>query len=409
MSGNDVPGHDFNRDINRSSTASLKYDGRQSMFGTAEVIPLWVADMDFAAPPAVTQALAKRAMHPVYGYTVYPDSLYESLIDWLRRRHGWDVRREWIMMCPGVVPSLYAAVMAFAEAGGTVIVQPPVYFPFFSAVTGTGRQLAYNSLRLANNRYTMDFDHLEQCAAGARLLLLCSPHNPVGRVWSTRELKDILRIAKKHDLVIFSDEIHADLIYPGNKYHVLSMLAEASAGSSVNVVTAVAPSKTFNIPGLNLSALIVPDPESRNALTQVFDTMHVSASNPFSVVAFETAYREGGAWLDELLIYLQRTRDYVAEYLATNLPDIRLIESEGTYLLWLDCRALTARLGINDAQLRHFFVHEAGVGMSPGTLFGETGSGFMRMNIGAPRHIIQVALENIREAEQRTRQGMMPA
>ena len=409
MSGNDVPGHDFNRDINRSSTASLKYDGRQSMFGTAEVIPLWVADMDFAAPPAVTQALAKRAMHPVYGYTVYPDSLYESLIDWLRRRHGWDVRREWIMMCPGVVPSLYAAVMAFAEAGGTVIVQPPVYFPFFSAVTGTGRQLAYNSLRLANNRYTMDFDHLEQCAAGARLLLLCSPHNPVGRVWSTRELKDILRIAKKHDLVIFLDEIHADLIYPGNKYHVLSMLAEASAGSSVNVVTAVAPSKTFNIPGLNLSALIVPDPESRKALTQVFDTMHVSASNPFSVVAFEAAYREGGAWLDELLIYLRQTRDYVAEYLATYLPDIRLIESEGTYLLWLDCRALTARLGINDAQLRHFFVHEAGVGMSPGTLFGETGSGFMRMNIGAPRHIIQVALENIREAEQRTRQGMMPA
>lgn len=409
MSGNDVPGHDFNRDINRSGTASLKYDGRQSMFGTAEVIPLWVADMDFAAPPAVTQALAKRAMHPVYGYTVYPDSLYESLIDWLRRRHGWDVRREWIMMCPGVVPSLYAAVMAFAEAGGPVIVQPPVYFPFFSAVTGTGRQLAYNSLRLANNRYTMDFDHLEQCAAGARLLLLCSPHNPVGRVWSTRELKDILRIAKKHDLVIFSDEIHADLIYPGNKYHVLSMLAEASAGSSVNVVTAVAPSKTFNIPGLNLSALIVPDPESRKALTQVFDTMHVSASNPFSVVAFEAAYREGGAWLDELLIYLRQTRDYVAEYLATYLPDIRLIESEGTYLLWLDCRALTARLGINDAQLRHFFVHEAGVGMSPGTLFGETGSGFMRMNIGAPRHIIQVALENIREAEQRTRQGMMPA
>ena len=312
MSGNDVPSHDFNRDINRIGTASLKYDGRQSMFGTAEVIPLWVADMDFAAPPAVTQALAKRAAHPVYGYTVYPDSLYDSLIDWLRCRHDWEVRREWVVLCPGVVPSLHAAVMAFAEPGESVIVQPPVYFPFFSAVTGTGRQLAYNPLRLGNNRYTIDFDHLEQCAAGARLLLLCSPHNPVGRVWSTRELEDILRIAKKHDLVIFSDEIHADLIYPGNRHHVLSVLAEASAGS-VNIVTAVAPSKTFNIPGLNLSALIVPDPECRKALIRTFDAMHVSASNPFSIVAFEAAYRDGETWLDELLIYLRQTRDYVAE------------------------------------------------------------------------------------------------
>ncbi|WP_040851105.1 MalY/PatB family protein [Nitrosospira lacus] len=409
MSGNDVSRHDFNRDIDRTGTASLKYDGRQSMFGAAEVIPLWVADMDFAAPPAVTQALAKRAAHPVYGYTVYPESLYESLMDWLRRRHGWDVRREWIVMCPGVVPSLYAAVMAFAEAGEPVIVQPPVYFPFFWAVTGTGRRLVHNPLRLGNNRYTMDFDHLEQCAAEASLLLLCSPHNPVGRVWNKRELEHILRIAKKHDLVIFSDEIHADLIYSGNKHHVLSVLAEASAENSVNIVTAVAPSKTFNIPGLNLSALIVPDAENRNALAQVFDTMHVSASNPFSIVAFEAAYRDGEAWLDELLIYIRQTRDFVAEYLAIHLPDIRLIESEGTYLLWLDCRALTARLGINDAQLRHFFVHEAGVGMSPGTLFGETGSGFMRMNIGVPRHIIEAALENIRQAERGAGQGMIPA
>lgn len=409
MSGNYASSHDFSRDIDRAGTASLKYDGRQSMFGAAEVIPLWVADMDFAAPPAVTQALVKRATHPVYGYTVYPDSLYESLIDWLGRRHGWDVQREWVLMCPGVVPSLYAAVMTFAEPGGSVIVQPPVYFPFFSAVTGTGRHLVNNPLRLGNDRYTIDFDHLEQCAAEASLLLLCSPHNPVGRVWNTGELEHILRIAKKHDLVIFSDEIHADLIYPGNKHHVLSVLAEASAKNGVSIVTAVAPSKTFNIPGLNLSVLIVPDPECRKALIQTFDAMHVSASNPFSIVAFEAAYREGETWLDELLIYLRQTRDYVAEYLTTYLPDIRLIESEGTYLLWLDCRALTAQLGINDAQLKHLFVHEAGVGMSPGTLFGEAGSGFMRMNIGAPRHIIQTALENIREAEHRVRQGIMPA
>jgi cysteine-S-conjugate beta-lyase len=408
LSGSQVSNHDFNSDINRAGTASLKYDGRQAMFGSAEVIPLWVADMDFAAPPGVTRALAERVSHPVYGYTVYPDSLYESLIAWLRRRHGWEVQREWIVMCPGVVPSLHAAVMAFAERGGSVIVQPPVYFPFFSAVTGTGRQLIHNPLRLRDGRYSIDFDHLEQCAAGARLLLLCSPHNPVGRVWSRQELEYILKIARKHDLVVFSDEIHADLIYAGNKHHTLSMLAGTLGESGPNIITAVAPSKTFNIPGLNLSTLIVPDPECRRALIQAFDTMHVSASNPFSIVAFEAAYREGEAWLDELLIYLRQTRDYVAEYLATHLQEIRLIEPEGTYLLWLDCSALKTGLGINDAQLRHFFVHEAGVGMSPGTLFGDAGSGFMRMNIGAPRHIIKTALDGIRVAERRARQGTTP-
>ena len=394
MSLGPVSGYDFDSEINRSGTASLKYDGRRNMFGTGDVIPLWVADMDFAAPPAVTQALTQRAAHPVYGYTLFPDSLYQSLIDWLWRRHGWEIRREWIMMCPGVVPSLHAAVMAFAEPDEKVIVQPPVYFPFFSAVTSTGRQLVHSPLRLQNGRYEIDFDQLEQCALTARLLLLCSPHNPVGRVWNEQELEHILRIAEKHDLVVFSDDIHADLVYPGNRHYMLAALAEGSA----RIVTAVAPSKTFNIPGLNLSALIVPDPDSRAALARVFDTMHISASNPFSIAAFEAAYRHGDAWLDALLAYLRETRDFVAGYLAAHLPEIRLLEPEGTYLLWLDCRSLKADLGIDDAQLRQFFVHEAGVGMSPGTLFGDTGAGFMRMNIGAPRHVIRTALENIRKA-----------
>ncbi|SFN90023.1 cystathione beta-lyase [Nitrosospira briensis] len=397
MSGSHASIHDFDSEIDRTGTASLKYDARHSMFGETDVIPLWVADMDFAAPPAVPRALSRRAAHPVYGYTIYPDGLYESLADWLKQRHDWKIHRDWVMMCPGVVPSLHASIMAFTEPGEQVVVQPPVYFPFFSAVTSTGRQLAHNPLRLRNCRYGIDFDHLEQCAEGARLLLLCSPHNPVGRVWSRQELERILQVAERHDLTIFSDEIHADLAYPGNQHQVLSMLAEA-AGNRVNVITAVAPSKTFNIPGLNLSVLVVPDPESRKKLTGVFDTMHVSASNPFSIVAFEAAYREGEAWLDELLVYLQKTRDFVAGYLSAHLPEIRFIEPEGTYLIWLDCRALMTASGMDDVQLRHFFVHEARVGMSPGTLFGEAGSGFMRMNIGAPRHIIEAALENIRKA-----------
>jgi cystathionine beta-lyase len=400
-----IGNQDFDKEIDRTGTASLKYDRRQSMFGAAEVIPLWVADMDFAAPAAVTQALSRRAAHPVYGYTVFPDSLYESLMGWLRCRHGWEIERDWIMMCPGVVPSLHAAIMTFAQPGESVIVQPPVYFPFFSAVTSTGRQLVQNPLRLRNGHYEIDYDHLEQCAQGARLLLLCSPHNPVGRVWSRGELERILRIADKHNLVVFSDEIHADLVYPEARHHILSRLAKAWAGSKANVITAVAPSKTFNIPGLNLSALIVSDSRHREELARTFDILHVSASNPFSIAAFEAAYREGEVWLDELLVYLQKTRDFVSEYLATHLPEIHLIEPEGTYLLWFDCHELMNVLGMTDIQLRHFFVHEAGIGMSPGTLFGEEGSGFMRMNIGAPRSIIEAALESIRKAVHKAKQG----
>ncbi|MGZ8269844.1 MAG: MalY/PatB family protein [Methylophilus sp.] len=381
---------DFDIAINREGTYSLKYDARQTLFGRADITPMWVADMDFATPQAVTRALTERAKSPIYGYTHFPDSLYDSLINWLKRRHGWEIKREWIVMCPGVVPSLHAAVMAFAQPNQAVIVQPPVYFPFFSAVTHTGRQLIENTLLFENNRYSIDFDHLEQCAENARMLLLCSPHNPVGRVWQQEELKRILSIAEKHDLIILSDEIHADLIYPDYKHHMLASLAR----STNHIVTAVAPSKTFNIPGLGLSALIVPDTEHRTAINKAFDTMHVSAANPFSIAAFEAAYSKGEAWLDALLTYLKETRDFVASYLAAHLPQIKLIVPEGTYLLWLDCRGL----GMNDHELKHFFVHKAGLGLSPGTLFGEAGSGFMRMNIGAPKQTIANALDNISNA-----------
>lgn len=378
---------DFDKVIERSGTASLKYDARQEIFGNADVVPLWVADMDFATPLTVTQALIERAAHPIYGYTVFPESLYEALIDWLKRRFDWTVKREWIVMSPGVVPSLHAACLAYAQAGESVIIQPPVYFPFFSSVSNTGRQVLQNPLRFENGRYEIDFDHLEQCAAKAKLLLLCSPHNPISRVWRKDELERLLSIAQKHNLLIFSDEIHADLIYPDFQHFPLAALAENPA----NIITAIAPSKTFNIAGLNLSALIIADAAQRKAITSAFDQLHVSPSNPFSITAFEAAYRAGEPWLDALLVYLQETRDFVHAYLQQHLPKIQLIAAEGTYLLWLDCRDL----GMTDAQLKRFFVEEAGLGLSPGTLFGQQGSGFMRMNIGAPREVIRQALERV--------------
>jgi cystathionine beta-lyase len=365
------------------------------MFGHSDVMPLWVADMDFAAPAAVTDALIKRASHPVYGYTQFPDSLYASLINWLKIHHGWQVAREWIIFCPGVVPSLSTSILALSEPSEAVIVQPPVYYPFFSVVKKSGRKLLHNALRQEQGHYSMDFASLAQQAAAARMLLLCSPHNPVGRVWSKSELEKLLDIARQYNLIIVSDEIHADLIYPGNKHHILASLTDAPE----SIITAVAPSKTFNIPGLNLSALIVPHPGYRTAIQEQLDIIHVSAANPFSIVAFEAAYRGGLAWLEALMDYLASTREMVQQYLTQYLPQIKLIPSQGTYLLWLDCRAV----GMHDDELRQFFIFEAGIGLNPGIVYGKEGSGFMRMNIGMPRHCIRQALDNIRGAFERRR------
>ncbi|VVC82777.1 Cystathionine beta-lyase (EC 4.4.1.8) [Sideroxydans sp. CL21] len=382
---------DFDQSVPRNGTNSVKHDGCAAYFGTADVLPLWVADMDFASPEAVTRALQERAAHPVYGYTLYPESAYEALIVWLKKRHDWEVQREWIVMAPGVVPSLFASVLAFAKEGEGVIVQPPVYFPFFSAVTTNHRRVIENPLRLAGDRYEIDFKHFEQCAAdGARLMLFCSPHNPVGRVWSKEELTELLRIARRYDVTILADEIHADLVYPGECHIALATLAEEND----KVITTVAPSKTFNIPGLGLSCVIAPNAAHRLAIQQAFDILHVGNTNPFSIAAFEAAYRGGEAWLDSLLVYLQGNRDFVYDYVAQHLPVIKVIQAQGTYLLWLDCRGL----GLNDVKLRDFFVREAKVGMNPGIGFGKNGSGFMRLNIASPRHILAEALGRIRKA-----------
>ncbi|HUV99162.1 MAG TPA: PatB family C-S lyase [Gallionella sp.] len=383
---------EFDKIIPRSGTSSFKHDGRMEIFGTEDVVPLWVADMDFAVPAAVRDALVERAAHPIYGYTVYPESLYESLIAWQQKRHGWKVEREWIVMCPGVVPSVHAAIMALSQPDDIVVVQPPVYAPFFGAAKSVGRRLRLNPLEFEDGRYRFDLEHFERCAAeGARLLLLCSPHNPVGRVWQEDELQALLEICARYDVTVVSDEIHADLIYPGGQHTPLAGLGNGT----VKIITAVAPSKTFNIPGLGLSALIVPDEKDRAAIAKAFGMLHAGAANPFSIVAFEAAYRNGARWLDDLLDYIEANYRFVRKYLQQHLPLIKLTAAEGTFLLWLDCRAM----GLNDEQLKQFFVRQAGVGLSPGIIFGEQGSGFMRMNIAAPRSVIAGALEKIAGAE----------
>lgn len=381
---------DFDQQFERNNTNSVKFDVLQTVFGSEDVLPMWVADTDFAAPDAVLKALVERAQHPIYGYSLFPESLYQALIDWFDARHQWKIERESILLTPGVVPSLHAVLMAFAAEGEGIIVQPPVYPPFFSAAAKTGRTLVANPLVHCDGEYRMDFDHLERCAPQARVLALCSPHNPVGRVWREDELKTVLEIARRHNLVILSDDIHCDLTFAGHRHTVLANLATADD----QIITAVAPSKTFNIAGMGLSALVVPDPMHRQALKRTFEAMHMEPANPFSITAFEASYRHGGPWLDELLEYLQGNVQLVSRYLAEHAPEIRMDLPEGTYLLWLDC----SRLGLSDAELKTFFIHEARVGMNPGITFGEQGSGYMRLNIGTQRAVVQQALERICQA-----------
>ena len=383
---------DFDQVIDRTGTASVKLDACKAVFGTEDVSPLWVADMDFPVPKAVSEALAERSQHPIFGYSLYPETMFTAIQEWFEQRHGWQIQRDTIVMCPGVVPSMHAAIMALSEAGDRVIVQPPVYPPFFSAVTETGRELLLNPLMLVDGHYAIDFEHLEQCAASdAKLLLLCSPHNPVGRVWQQAELEHVLDIARRYQLTIISDEIHADLIYPDYQHIPLANLT-----NDVTIVTAISPSKTFNIAGLGLSCLIVNDSEHRKAINAVFEQLHISACNPFSIIAFEAAYRGGEQWLDALMLYLNETRRQTVEFIETNRLNIKVISSEGTYLLWLDCRAM----GLNDNELKSFFINKAKLGLNTGISFGEEGSGFMRLNIAAPRIIIMQALEQIKTALQ---------
>lgn len=380
----------FDRLIQREQTGSLKHDGRKGYFGKDDVIPLWVADMDFAAPEAVTQALINRAEHPVYGYTLYPDSLFDAMQAWFKQRHDWQIDRRSIVMCPGVVPSLYAVIQALTEVGDKVIIQPPVYHPFFTTITKSERELVLNPLQLIDDVYHMDLAHFEQCAAaGAKLLLLCSPHNPAGRVWTKQELEDLLTIAKKYNVTIVSDEIHADLIYPGEQHTPIAAIA-----ADVKVVSTVSPSKSFNIPGMGLSAMVINDAKQRKAINSVFESWHISAANPFSISAFEAAYSFGADWLDQVRVYLDETRNQVTDFIEANVENIKVMPSQGTYLLWMDCHGLE----LTDDELRLFFINEAKVGMNPGITFGEVGSGFMRMNIAAPRQVIMEACQRIADA-----------
>jgi cystathionine beta-lyase len=376
---------DFDRVLDRRNTDCEKYDGRERLFGHPDVTPLWVADMDFAAPPPVLAALQQRLDHGVLGYSQASNSLFQTISNWCQQRHHWSLANQHLLLCAGVVPSLYACVQAFSHPGDGIIVQPPVYPMLFTAATLNDRKLLLNPLLEHDGHYQMDFDGLEQLAPHAKMLLLCSPHNPVGRVWTVEELQRLLDIAERYDLLIVSDEIHADLVFAPHQHTVIASLANANQ----RVITAMAPSKTFNIPGLGLSWLALPTEAMRDAIKATFAKLHMGMSNPMSLVATEAAYSHGHDWLTQLMAYLAQTRDEVMALLAPT--PIRVSELQATYLLWLDFRAF----GLSEADMMQHLIHQAQVGLSAGSWFGEAGHGFLRLNMAAPRAHILAAVQRI--------------
>ncbi|MCD4828028.1 MAG: PatB family C-S lyase [Candidatus Cloacimonetes bacterium] len=385
---------DFNRIIERAGTNCYKWDTRTEVFGNDDVTPLSVADMDLPCAPGIVRALRTRGNHPIYGYAIYPDSYHQAAIDWFNRRLGWQVERKWLLNTPGVVPALAFAVQAFSRPGEGVLIQTPVYRPFFQVIRMNDREVVANPLALHNGHYEIDFDDLERKLSrpDVHLMFLCSPHNPVGRVWRQEELLRLAELCLRHGVVIFSDDIHGDIIYPGSRHIPLDKL-----DTGVSLLTAVAPGKTFNIAGLATAMLVVADDELRDRYRDAQYRCGLWMGNVFGIEALEAAYTEGEAWLEELLVYLRGNLDLLCRWFPGKAPGIRLIEPQGTYVAWLDCREL--RLPQDD--LVRLFVERAHVGLDNGVNFGTDGEGFMRINFALPTPRLREALERITAAVNR--------
>ncbi len=398
--------HPFDEELDRRGTNSLKWEFVQSeadlerwertdrFLGKDRVLPMWVADMDFRCPEPVIQAVIARAQQGVYGYTMPGSDFYAAVVNWMRQRHGWEIDPDWICLTSGVVTALNMLVRAFTSAGDRVLIQPPVYYPFFSAIQNNGAEVLSSGLIYAGGRYQMDFADLEAKAKDPRvkMAILCSPHNPVGRVWSKEELTRFGEICLKNNVLVVSDEIHGDLIFRGN---VFTPFAKISRDFAEHSITCTAPSKTFNLAGLKTSAIIIPDEGLRTAFHNVLRNSGLAlAGSTFGVVAFKAAYEQGEPWLEQTLDYLQGNLEYLETYIGQRIPEIEVVRPEGTYLVWLDCR----KLGLDKAELKRLMREQARVYLDEGDIFGPEGEGFERINIACPRSILAEALDRISQS-----------
>ncbi|MFD1361439.1 MalY/PatB family protein [Lentibacillus salinarum] len=376
----------------RKNTRSVKWDMRKAVFQSDDVLPMWVADMDFQAPKAVNDALIERAKHGIYGYTTIDDDVTTPIINWISKRHHWDIRKEWLSFSPGVVTSLHMAVQAFTEPGDNILIQTPVYTPFYSVIESHDRKVIKNPLRHEDRYYQIDFNDFEaKLEQGVSAFILCSPHNPVGRVWTKEELEEMARLCLKHNVLILSDEIHADLIYPGERHIPIASLSDEIAEQTI---TCMAPSKTFNLAGLQASYLITTDKQKKEALDDQLKKQGLNMINTMGNTAMEAAYRYGEEWLDEFREIIQSHKAYVIEQFEKRTDALEVTRSEGTYLLWIDC----SRLQLDSQTLKQFMNETAKVGLNAGVDYGEEGQLFMRMNVACPRETLEQGVSRIIEA-----------
>ena len=382
--------YNFNEIIDRHGTNSVKHDFHVEYNKPADALSLWVADMDFQAPQEVTKALQQTVSHGIYGYTSMKDDYFQAIHSWFYNSFGWDTKKEWLITTPGVVNALNLAVRAFTKEGDSVIIQRPVYHPFSHVIELNGRNLISNSLIYKNGTYSMDYEALEAQIVenDVKLFLLCSPHNPVGRVWTKEELIQLGDICLQHNVIIVSDEIHADFTYPDHKHTVLASLSNELSNITI---TCTAPSKTFNLAGLQIANILIENEQLRKTFEQEFLLSGYSEPNCLGIVACQAAYTYGRDWLDQLLVYLKDNIDYVRDYLNQYLPKVKLVETEGTYLIWLDF----SEYNLTDEELENLILNKAKLWLNPGILFGIEGAGFQRMNIASPRSIIEQAMKQL--------------
>lgn len=370
--------YDFDKTIDRRATNSYKWDSAPE-----GVLPMWVADMDFRTAPAIIDSLQKRVAHGIFGYTRVPDAYYDAVTSWFSRRHGWDIDREWIIYTSGVVPAVSAVIKALTVPGDKVIVQTPVYNCFFSSIRNNGCEIVSNPLRRTADTYEMDFDALERCAADprAKVMLLCNPHNPAGRVWTPDELTRLGNICLRNGVTVVADEIHCELVYQGFKYTPFASLSDAFLHRSV---TCVSPSKAFNIAGLQIANIVAFDNDLRSRIDKAININEVCDVNPFGVAATIAAYNEGEEWFNQLVDYLHGNYEAMAEFCRRELPEFPITRLEGTYLVWMDCSSL----GMPSDALEHALLDDARLWLNAGTMYGAEGEGYMRWNIACPRSVM---------------------
>lgn len=384
--------YSFDTHIERTGSNCIKYDRIQKEFGTRDLLPMWVADMDFATPDFIMEAIRKRCEHEILGYSLVPEGWFNAIHAWLKKRYGWNVSAQETGFIPGIVSGIAFVVQCFTKPGDKILIQTPVYPPFMHIPQKNGRELVINTLKYENGRMEIDFEDFEaKAASGCKLFILCSPHNPGGRIWTKEELQKMTAICKRHEIIIVSDEIHADLTLPGQKHFPLGTITSEEPGQ---LITLMAPSKTFNMPGLSSSFYIIQHPKLRADFRHYLDSAELSNGSIFAFTAAQAAFEKGEEWLLQLTNYLQDNINYVDHFLKEYLPQIKMYIPQASYLIWLDCRELP----MTPEELPEFFITKAKLGLNPGYSFGPGGEGFMRINIGCTRETLCQAMNQLKTA-----------